>query len=373
MASEIVEHVRDKVSIFDAAELLGLDSSDLRKCPCHAPYRPDKTPSFSVYDNGRRYNDFADPDCKGDVIAFWALIQGIDYKEALKELLKASGLWGAQSRPAYGYRPKAVAAGSRISRNLPTTKECKTAYKASQSAQEWFSEGQYSLYHDEAKLRHIANWRGWPIGFIKAITQEGWLSCPSFHRDRVLAFPVQMPMESPLGFSTEIVGYHILKNPLAEDKKLRQWNYTSGDFANRITPPALPLVLGNFDSCKRLIILEGQWDALSLAYALGFFEHDTAWDSNCCIVGIRGAASWQSLIKHYRPFWPQKCECFLIPDNDEAGKSWTEYKHGTPSFFTELEKLCLTVKPFRFRGSKDFNDWLKANPHNLKSLKTIFP
>src|SRR6267378_930086 len=52
---------------------------------CRSPFRPDQSPSFSVYNEGKLFMDFATGD-KGDVIDFYALAKGISGPEALNEL-----------------------------------------------------------------------------------------------------------------------------------------------------------------------------------------------------------------------------------------------------------------------------------------------
>src|ERR1700741_1219425 len=43
---------------------------------CRSPFRPDHSPSFSVYNDGKLFMDFATGD-KGDVIDFYALAKGV--------------------------------------------------------------------------------------------------------------------------------------------------------------------------------------------------------------------------------------------------------------------------------------------------------
>ncbi|HET9373896.1 MAG TPA: CHC2 zinc finger domain-containing protein [Chthoniobacterales bacterium] len=52
---------------------------------CRSPFRPDHTPSFSVYHDGKLFMDFATGD-RGDVIDFYALANGINPPQALNEL-----------------------------------------------------------------------------------------------------------------------------------------------------------------------------------------------------------------------------------------------------------------------------------------------
>ena len=52
---------------------------------CRSPLRPDHSPSFSVYNEGRSFMDFATGDT-GDVIDFYAECRHIGAAESLNEL-----------------------------------------------------------------------------------------------------------------------------------------------------------------------------------------------------------------------------------------------------------------------------------------------
>ena len=54
---------------------------------CRSPFREDRSPSFSVFDDGRRWIDHATAE-RGDAVEFLAKIKGISNAEALVELLK---------------------------------------------------------------------------------------------------------------------------------------------------------------------------------------------------------------------------------------------------------------------------------------------
>src|SRR5258705_6952342 len=55
--------------------------------PCRSPFREDRSPSFSVFDDGRRWSDHATHE-RGDAIDFLAKIKGISNAEAFIEVLK---------------------------------------------------------------------------------------------------------------------------------------------------------------------------------------------------------------------------------------------------------------------------------------------
>src|SRR5437016_5755270 len=55
--------------------------------PCRSPFREDRSPSFSVFDDGRRWIDHATAE-RGDAVEFLAKIKGIPNAEAFIELLR---------------------------------------------------------------------------------------------------------------------------------------------------------------------------------------------------------------------------------------------------------------------------------------------
>src|SRR6266446_9707087 len=55
--------------------------------PCCSPFREDRSPSFSVSEDGRRWIDFATGE-RGDAVDFLAKIKSISNAEAFIELLR---------------------------------------------------------------------------------------------------------------------------------------------------------------------------------------------------------------------------------------------------------------------------------------------
>jgi hypothetical protein len=60
---------------------------------CKSPFREDRNPSFSVYDDGRAFKDFATGEA-GDAIDFLALARGLSNAEAVTEFLRMAGMDG---------------------------------------------------------------------------------------------------------------------------------------------------------------------------------------------------------------------------------------------------------------------------------------
>lgn len=75
------ERLRESYRIPDAWLDLGLEDTPSQSCSC--PWREDRKPSFSVFDDGRRFKDFS-TDEAGDVFAFVMLALDISFKDAVK-------------------------------------------------------------------------------------------------------------------------------------------------------------------------------------------------------------------------------------------------------------------------------------------------
>lgn len=81
--------LKDRLLIPEVWQLLGLPGTATPRC--RSPFRPDKTPSFSIYDGGRRWKDFA-TGAYGDVIDFIAAARQTDVREATRLFLELAGV-----------------------------------------------------------------------------------------------------------------------------------------------------------------------------------------------------------------------------------------------------------------------------------------
>lgn len=81
--------LKDRVLIPQAWQALGLPGNATPRC--RSPFRPDRTPSFSIYDGGRRWKDFA-TGAHGDVIDFIATARQVDAREATRLFLELAGV-----------------------------------------------------------------------------------------------------------------------------------------------------------------------------------------------------------------------------------------------------------------------------------------
>lgn len=83
-----ISALKERLLIPEVWQLLGLPSTPA--ISCRSPFRPDKSPSFSVYDEGRRWKDFSSNE-GGDVIDFIALACQTDKQDATRRFLTMAG------------------------------------------------------------------------------------------------------------------------------------------------------------------------------------------------------------------------------------------------------------------------------------------
>src|SRR5258708_1564153 len=84
-AAEIASEIKARITIPILAEKLYPGWKPHKSCL--SPFREEKNPSFSVYENGRRWKDYTS-DKGGDVFDFYQGATGCDRKEAFKSLKK---------------------------------------------------------------------------------------------------------------------------------------------------------------------------------------------------------------------------------------------------------------------------------------------
>jgi hypothetical protein len=95
---------KELITIPDAWSRLGLQGSPSKSCK--APHREDRSASFSVFDGGRAFNDFATGD-GGDVVSFISLVTNMDSSASAKWLIETAGTAGNRShQPTLVRRPR---------------------------------------------------------------------------------------------------------------------------------------------------------------------------------------------------------------------------------------------------------------------------
>jgi len=332
------------------------------KPSCRAPHREDKAASFSVYQNERgewRFKDFAGE--QGGLVGF-VMLAGMDEKRASRWLMDKRGITAAQP---IGYPPR------RQSESRPREPEKLRAMPAVAMAA--WSEGVDYLATNPERIRKLAEFRGWPTEFARYLAECASVSMPLYHRERSIAFLVEVPeaLTNPSGgqIIMRYVGFHCRLEPREGDDR-GSWRFVPNEKEHKQSTPALPFIIGGgwLDAARLLIITEGQWDALTFSLAAGWLGEGCSWPQGVCVIGIRGASGVNSFLKYYGRFWPENVNCLLLPDNDGTGGKWFE---GRDSFADRLAQLCRRVAVIRCGEHKDFNELYRAEtvtPEQIQEL-----
>lgn len=187
---------------------------------------------------------------------------------------------------------------------------------------EWLSE-------NVTEQQRIAEWRGWRVETVGKMVALRVMGMPIYRGQRREAFSVWVPGSSEESFQA---GFHV------HTKELK------GRF--RFEPAGIgswPFVIGDIQSCKVLVALEGQWDAISFYDAL---SDGMEFPRGVAVVGIRGASSWRKLMSYD---WGQKVQAFVFADGDTAGEEWLK----PDSLVTALRLRCKAVHPFIYTLNDD--------------------
>ncbi|MEO5717424.1 MAG: hypothetical protein ABIR29_02505 [Chthoniobacterales bacterium] len=302
--------------------------------------------SLSIRVDGAKvgvFKDFATDDGGDNLVELYAQAKGVPFKEALRACANWLGVgvsptankrtnWSAPVR--YKVEPKRIGA-------MPDT-----------VAAAWNEGVDYILAHPD-KAKQLASFRGWPVEFAQYVIGSAVISLPLNRNERGVAFQVVAPAGERCAMTTRPVGFHIrLKHG-----KGGGWLYqpSAGEHGQGIPP--LPFILGDFETATLLVVLEGQWDAITFALAAGWLGEACLWPAKVGLIGIRGANGWKTFLEYYGRFWPERANCILIPDADDAGKKW----YGSDDCFaTRLSKLCRKVAVVDCGPHKDFNDLYRA-------------
>jgi hypothetical protein len=82
---ETAQKIKDRLDLYQLGVIL-YPGHDFDKNPCESPWVEQKTGSFSIFDDGQEFNDFATGD-RGDLFDFYSRSKGTDAKQTFKDLL----------------------------------------------------------------------------------------------------------------------------------------------------------------------------------------------------------------------------------------------------------------------------------------------
>jgi hypothetical protein len=361
-----IAEVKARLSLAEAASRLGY-SGELAGL-CRSPFpsehkHADRNKSFSVFDGGRRWRNHA-TDEGGDVLDFIAKFTGCTPAEALA---LARGWLGWSPAPEHPNRrtpkprPRAEPHATPASTAPPPPPAPEapawTPRPLSGEALMQWEEGLAYLREDSDFGVEIDLWRGWPTGTTSALAAAGLVAAPRLRGPtRALAFAVEAP--TPAG--RLLVGFHARHEPAVPDA-VKRWSF------HPTGTPSLPFVLGSFPTAGRVVVLEGQWDAVTFAAAAGWFAPGRAFPADTAVLGIRGATAWRVFLRVWGDFWPPSPAFLLIPDADPAGRKWLD------EFASELRQRAARVVVLVPRESvgKDFSDLNHARPFAVADIARL--
>ena len=112
------------------------------------------------------------------------------------------------------------------------------------------------------------------------LVEDRLISLPKVGSERGLAFPVQVPIRDPFGsVSTEMVGFHLRRKP--KGARRASYVYLPNLKTHGRGIPGAPFLVGSLPTASLVAVLGGQFDAICLGAAAGWFE----W--GCCMAGRR--------------------------------------------------------------------------------------
>ena len=383
----------NRLTIVQLAQELGLELR--RGGGQKSPFRDDKKAgSFSVQDD--YFKDHAWPDHKGGHIAFVMLARpGMSKREAIEFIIRAAGLEptpyspGAARRVDKEKREKLFSNRERDWATIPKVEES-SLWSAAVEAR--FVEG-LEFEGSDAQFEKLAESRGWMLSTLLWLLMNNKMAAPAlpWGNKRGCAFVVEKPVFKAGGVELGLVpvGYHQRWIKRDEHGLQKNWCFVpykptepKTDFQKELkkadqSVPAYPFVMGDLGSARLVVMLEGQWDAISFAAAFDWLK--VGFPVGVCVMGLRGVQGFNPLLAGYGA-WLQKHKplVWFVGDNDAAGKSVLERKdadkiNGEPSFVDRLRALGCRVYPMflEVEGCKDFNDIYKAHRPDVADMQKL--
>lgn len=383
---DILGRALNSVSVLNVAQSLG---HNLRLGANHSPFREDKKPSFAVLHDGSSFKDFSTGD-KGGCWNYLRLAKP-DWPNAeiARHLIHLAGLSDNRStkRPNKTQlretnRRRRKAAFKKLKQGFDL-KQIEDTPKWSKEISGYYREGNRFLENSPSTIAKLCESRAWPSSWGELLAEVGkWAYVKEPWSDkRQVAFLVEKPILSEDGRHCDMipVGYHQRFYNINGGK---QWVFVpyiptedkaSGDFRTTLTQQRTrcrpyPFVVGKLCEPSIVVILEGQWDAITFWGAAGFFDEAPLCDKVCCF-GLRGVESANNYLFKYGPWLKaNNPKVLCIADNDTAGEAFhkdIKRDDGTvaPSLSNRIQHLGVDhVVGTNCDSVKDFNDAYRASP-----------
>ncbi len=329
---QTIQEIKSRHDIFSMAQLAGVELRRASTNLYFSPFRAERKPSFSIYDNGRKFKDFA-TDETGDSITFYALARNIDNKQAIKEL----------AGDAKGF--------SFIAQNRPTKQPLETTETPKPSLII------PPLTWDTAKAKTLSTQRGFNVEALEIAYKAGVFGFCEYK-----------------GLSSWIITDSTKQNAQARrtDGKLYFGKLKAMTLKN--SKCSYPLGLSTIGDKKLICIAEGSTDFLALYHFAYIFNVV----DDIAPLAILGAS--QSI----------KAECLnalagrhvlIFPDADEAGR------HALNKWGEALSQVSKSLRYFDYAGAimytgekvkdlcdfmqLDYDYWEGVRPYNNPFLEAL--
>jgi hypothetical protein len=387
----------ESVSIVQLAHELGF--TDLREgAGQRSPFREDrKAGSFSVQRS--YFKDHAHDEHSGGHIKFVELAKPAwSKKECIEFIIRAAGMEperqsaGTVRRVMNEKRERLYTREQLKVSEIPKLDGVEPPPWPGRLRERW-NEGQAAILEH---LGDLAESRGWPAAAMRSLIGMNKTSlpllpwCDDGGNRRGWGWLVEKPVFSGARSELVPVGFHSRYKvftkgappdkrwvycPYVPERQTSNFQRWLADF--RVRLPAYPFVLGDLSAPRLVVILEGQFDAVSFALAWGWLA--AGLPPGVVVMGLRGVSSPMVLLAAYGP-WLRRNKPFvwLIGDNDEAGRRLVERKNaarlgGEPSFVDRLRAQGCTVagRFYAVEGCKDFNDLWRAHAPDVGDMERL--
>ena len=311
MNNDALADGKQRLRIPELWRLLGMPGEPGKSC--HAPWREDKNPSFSVFDDDLKFHDFATGE-HGDAIDFLARARGLSLADAIAEFKKLAGV--ADSPPP-------------APRSQPSTHNSQPSLDWPQCVRDFTPE----------HAARFAKWRALTLEFVAAFQASGRIGL--FHNR--LAFPVHDD-------SGVVVRAHVRAvKRQADGSENVFWFYTPKG-------PGLPLVIGDALTASTVWAFESQFDMLAALDLAGWHKSPDGLPG-IAAVATRGAENGKRLAGLLSPV----ATLVLFPQNDPLRSDRAETPAQKWTREAAAHSGCKTIQIVATPGDfKDLNDALRA-------------
>lgn len=307
------------------------------------PFHREDTASFHVYPD-HHYHCYGCA-ANGDIFTFLRETQGMTFLQAADHLRGAPQVFLPRPAVAVAAKP-----------NAPS-------HRLSDSRWQRWEESCDEFAANEAEVDRIARWRGFSHEIIVNAARHRLMSTWRYWDTLREAFLITAPAfcceelleGQPRHHNPVPVGIHVRLAPMSPGNshpKKPSWHYDPKSSPEKPIR-SWPFLWGNPIGARWHFVLEGQWDALAFADAVGWRSPD-ALPPGCVIIGLRGSTGIRRYLQD--SVFPPKACAICIGDNDVAGESW----HDEGGLLDQLRATPTISQVLSFRpnesGCKDLND-----------------